>query len=180
MNNKNQSSIISLVLLLIIVVIGLLWFKPNWDKVRALQVTEKARQETLNTTQKTLDDLKLAQEEIAGSSEIDQEMVLTSIPENFNQDLLINDLNSIAKDTNVNIGSVSFSAPTTSSETIKRATINMSLTGGNDELIRFLKGIENNSRKITVKSITVQYGQIEEITRINFNLSMETYFQNAL
>lgn len=180
MNKNSNSSVISLVLLLALVGVGIFWFKPNWDDVSALKLTERARQSDFDQSNKDLDALKLSQANLAAGSEIDQQTVLTAIPERFQQDKLITEINDIAKKNNVNIGSISFSVPLNSQEVIKKSTISISLTGDQDALMRMLKGLEYNARKMVVKSITVQYGQTEGYARINFNISLETYFQNSI
>jgi len=81
MNKKNSSSVTSLFLLLALVGVGIFWFKPNWDEVSAYQITEQARQNDVDTANQTLNTLKQAQANLASSSEVDQQTVLTAIPE---------------------------------------------------------------------------------------------------
>lgn len=180
MNKKNNSSVISLLLLLTLVGVGMFWFKPNLDEVSALRLTEQARQSDLDQSNKTLDTLTQTQANLAAGTEVEQQTVLSAIPENFQQDKLITEINAIAQKTDVNIGSISFSAPINSTETVKKASINISLTGDQEALMRLLRGLENDARKMVVKSITVQYGQTEGLSRINFNVSLETYFQKGI
>lgn len=180
MNKKNNSAVISLLLLLALVAVGIFWFRPNFDEVNALKVTEQARQNDIDQLNQTLNTLKATQANLAAGTEIDQQAVLAAIPERFQQDQLIIDINDISQKNGVNIGSISFSAPMNSQEAVKKATINISMTGDQDALMRLLKGLENNARKMVVKSITVQYGQTEGVSRINFNVSLETYFQKGI
>lgn len=180
MNKKNSSSIISLILLLLLVVIGVFWFKPNWDDVSALKVTEQARQAEKEQITQTLETLKSAQAKLAGGGEISRATVLTSIPEKLEQDKLISSITEIARKNDVNIGSISFSIPFNSSESIKKATISISMTGSEGDLQRLLKGLESSSRKLLVKNVTVQFGRTEGLERINFNISVETYFQSGI
>lgn len=177
---KSSSPVVSLFLLLALIGVGVFWFKPNLDQVNALRVTEQARQNDLDQADQTLATLKQAQANLADSSEIAQETVLTAIPENFQQDQLITEINNIAKNNDVNIGSISFSVPINSEDPVKKATINISMTGDQNALLRLLKGLENNSRKMVIKNVTVQYGQTEGLTRINFNIALETYFQKSI
>lgn len=178
--NKKNSSIISLVLLLALVVIGLFWFKPNLDDVTALQVTEQARRNDRDQLTQTLETLKSAQAKLAGSGEISQATVLTAIPEKLEQDKLLSLITDIASKNDVNVGSISFAIPFNSNEAIKKATVNISMTGSEGDLQRLLKGLENSSRKLLVKNITVQFGRTENLERINFNISVEAYFQKGI
>jgi Tfp pilus assembly protein PilO len=180
MNKKNSSAIVSLILLLALVGVGVFWLKPNWDEVTALKVTEQARQAAKDEANKTLESLKQAQATLEGSSEIDRSTVLTAIPENFEQDKLINLITDIARRNDVNVGSISFSIPFGSQDAIKKATISLSMTGSEGDLLRLLKGLETSSRKMLVKSVTVQFGRTEGLERINFNISMDTYFQGGI
>ena len=180
MNKKNNSSVISLVLLMVLVAVGIFWFKPNFDEVNALKVTEQARQNDVDQLNQTLKGLQDTQANLAAGTEVEQQTVLAAIPEKFQQDQLINDINDISQKNGVNIGSISFSVPTNSDESVKKATINISMTGDQNALMRLLKGLENNARKLVVRSITVQYGQTDGQDRLNFNVSVETYFQKAI
>ena len=71
--NKKSSSIVSLVLLIVLVAIGFFWFKPNWDDVTALKVTETSRQEAKTSALSELETLKAAQTNLAGAGEIERE-----------------------------------------------------------------------------------------------------------
>lgn len=180
MKKDNKSPIVSLVLVLAVIAVGLFWFKPNWDEQSALKVTEQARANEKAGIEATLKGLQDAQANLAGASEITQQTVLASIPEKLEQNNLIDQISKIAKDNNVNLSSISFSIPVNSVEVIKKTTINLSMTGGEDDLLRLLRGLENNPRKLVVKSVTVQFGQTEGIARVNFNISMDAYYQTGI
>ena len=178
-----NSSLISLLLLLVLLVVGLFWFKPNFDEVNALRANEQAKEEVKKATEATLQSLKDAQANLEQAGEINRETVLVAIPENYEQDKLITTINEIASKNTVNIGSISFTVPfsaNTAQEGVRKSTISVSLTGDEDDLLKFLRGIENSSRKMIVKGITVQYGQTSGLERINFSITMETYFQSGI
>ena len=180
MKKDNKSSIVSLLLVLAVIAVGLFWFKPNWDEQSALKVTEQVRLEEKAGVEATLKGLQEAQANLSASSEITQQTVLASIPERMEQDHLIDQISKVAKDNDVNLSSISFNIPINSTEAIKKAGINLSMTGGEDDLMRLLKGLESNPRKLLIKSITVQFGQTEGIKRVNFNISMDAYFQTGI
>lgn len=178
-----NSSLLSLLLLLILLVVGIFWFKPNFDDVNALKSNEQAKQEIKKNAENTLQTLKDAQANLDQAGEINRETVLVAIPEKYEQDKLITIINNIANQNRVNIGSISFTVPlagNSTQEELRKSTISVSLTGDENDLLKFLRGIENSSRKMIVKGITVQYGQTAGLERINFSISMETYFQNGI
>ncbi len=180
MKKDKKSPLISLLLVLAVLAVGVFWLKPNWDAESALKVTEQARQDEKSGIETTLKTLSDARAKLSGASEITQQTVLASIPEKLEQNVLIDQISAIAKDNDVNLSSISFSIPVNSQEAIKKATINLSMTGGEEELMRLLKGLENNPRKLVVKSVTVQFGQTEGVSRVNFNISMDTYYQTGI
>jgi len=180
METNNKSSVISLLLLLLLVVVGVFWLKPNWDEVSALNTTLEARQNEKATLDSDLQNLQAAQQTLNQGTEVSQQMVLDAIPEKFQQDQLIIQITDIAKKYSINMSSISFSIPLNSTDPIKKATINVSMTGSEGDLLLFLKGLENNLRKLVVKNITVQFGSSGDPNQVNFNISMETYFQGGL
>lgn len=180
MQDKKNSSIVSLLLLAALVAVGLLWLKPNLDQNSALSLVERERQQTREQLQQELVSLQSAQASLAAASEIEQATVLAAIPENYEQDKLINLITEIARKNDVNIGSISFSIPFNSAETVKKGGVSISMTGSEADLMRLLKGLESSTRKLVVKSITVQLGQTEGLERANFSLSVDTYFQKGI
>ncbi|MCC6643539.1 type 4a pilus biogenesis protein PilO [Candidatus Peregrinibacteria bacterium] len=177
---NQKSNVFSLLLLLLIVAIGLFWFKPNWDEVSALQVTETAKATQKDALAKQIQELKDAQANLAGTSEINQATVLTAIPENYGQDQLINQIVDIAKKNDVNLSSISFSVQTNSQDAIKKSTISLSMTGSEADLLRLLRGLESNPRKLVVRNVTVQLGRTENLERANFNISMDAFYQKGI
>ena len=180
MNNNKNSSLISLLLLIGLVAVGVFWFKPNLDEASKLKVDEMARQQEKTQLEQQLKTLQEAQANLSGAGEIEQQTVLVAIPENFEQDKLINSVTEIARKNDVNIGSISFSIPFSSTELIKKGSISISMTGNEGDLLRLLKGLENSPRKLVARSITVQLGQTEGLERVNFSISLETYFQKGI
>jgi len=180
MQSKKSSSIVSLILLVVLVGVGIFWFKPNLDEDNALKVTERARQDAKTQAESDLATLQQAQANLQNAGEIEQQTILTAIPEKLEQDKLITSISDIAQKNDVNIGSISFSIASGSKENIKKADINISMTGNEADLIRLLKGLESSPRKLVVQSITVQLGSTEGIERVNFSISLEAYYQTGI
>lgn len=177
---NQKSNIANLLLLLVLVGVGVFWFKPNWDEVSALKTTEQAKQEAKNALESQLKSLQEAQANLSETSEVNRETVLAAIPEGYQQDKLINEIVAIAKKNDITLSSISFSVPVNSQDAIKKSTISLSMTGTEGDLLTLLKGLENNARKLVVKNVTVQLGKTGDFSRANFNISMETYYQQSL
>ncbi|MGL5831204.1 MAG: type 4a pilus biogenesis protein PilO [Candidatus Altimarinota bacterium] len=181
MNNKsNKNSIISLVLMLALLAVGLFWAKPTWDEAAGIRTALESRQTELDALQTQLNELQSSQTNLEGGSEVANNSLLTAIPENFEQDKLIEQIVGIVSRYQLNLNSISFSIPLGSTDNVKRAGVNVSLTGEKRDLLAFLKGIESNPRKLYVKSVTVQVGQSEETDLVNFSISMDTFFQAGI
>ena len=177
---NNTSTIISLVLVMAILMGGFFWLKPNWDEASALDITLKSRQTDKQTVEAELQKLKDAQTTLDQGSEINRETVLAAIPDKFSQDQLINQITDLTKKYDIAMSSISFSVPVNSNEVIKKASLNVSMTSSEGDFLSFLSALENNARKLVVKNITVQFGSSGDLKRVNFNVSMETYFQGSL
>jgi len=177
---NNTSTVVSLVLVLAILMGGFFWLKPNWDEVSALNLTLQARETTKQSTEVELQKLKDAQTTLDQGSEITKETVLTAIPDKFSQDQLITQITDLTKKFDINMSSISFSIPINSNEVIKKATMNVSMTSSEGDFLSFLNALENNARKLVVKNITVQFGSSGDLNRVNFNVSMEAFFQGNL
>lgn len=179
---KNNSSLVSLLLLLVLIVIGVFWFKPNFDQVGTLNTEKATKEEQKKALDAQLATLTQASATLDQTGEISKEAVLAAIPEHYEQDKLITTINDMARKNSINIGSISFSVPSggNSDGGIQKSTISVSLTGSEQNLINFLKAVEMNPRKMVVKNITVQLGQADGQASTNFSLSMETYFQSGI
>lgn len=173
---------VALVLFLVTLVAAVFWLRPSWDEVNSLSL---GRDDLLNQKQQLnqkLTDLQHLQESLNAGSEVSKQTTLTAIPEKFEQDQLILDLNKIAKDNDIILNGVNFSIPSVLVPgQVSKATITSNLTGNQSQLISFLRSVENNTRKMLVKSITVQVGKTADgIGRVNFNVNIEVYFQGAI
>ena len=175
---SKQYSMIALGLFLLSFVGAVFYVKPNWDDLQSLKAGRDEYNQQKADLNTRLASLQQIAADLQNASEVTKETTLSQIPENFDQDKLILDLNNIAKTNDVVLNNVSFSIPTTAKKgEVNKVGISASLAGSQSELISFLKSVEGNTRKITVKSIAVQVGKSQDINVVNFNLSMETYFQ---
>lgn len=174
-------------LLFLIVVVGLVFYlRPLWDDVNSLSLGRDDMLSQKTALQDKLVSLQEVQQTLNQSTEVTKETSLASIPERLEEDKLIADVVKISRDNDVSMNGISFGIPVNSqSGEIAKASINLNLTGTEDQLNGFLRGIEANARKIVVKSITVQLASETTQTTTqqqlaNFNLSMETYYQGVI
>jgi Tfp pilus assembly protein PilO len=179
---KSSRFTLPLLLIFIIIFVGILFYvKPAWDDVNSLTSERDQKQtekEALTTQLKNLQDL---QKSLQSSSEVSQQTSLSAIPEHFEQNSLIRDIQAIAEKSDAELNSWNFNVASGNLDKIKRATVTLNLTSSEGALLNFLNGIETNGRKLLVKSVSVQSGNSEESTpRVNFTVNMETYYQEGL
>ena len=180
--NRKSSSLSIVALLLFIAAFAGAFFhlSPTWSEVSNLQKGRDEKVIERDERQAKLDELESLQQELSLTSEVSRETTLSAIPVSFGQDDLIRDLSALARKNDMVLNGLNFSVPSSASPgEVVKATINTNVTGSKSDLIGFLRGVETNGRKLLVKNITVQVGETEVGTRINFNLSMETYFQGG-
>lgn len=176
---SNFYSLAALVILLAVLVSAIFVVKPMWDEVGSLSLGRDEMAKQRDVLNQKLVDLQQLEQGLNQSTEVSRQTTLEAIPEEFGQDNLILDLQKIAKDNYIVLNGVNFSVPSASSVSkISKASVNASLTGNEEKLVGFLRGVEANARKIVVKSITVQVGKVQDIKRVNFNVNMEVYYQN--
>ncbi len=180
----NKFSLFALLAFLLVFLFGIFYVRPLWGEVDSLTLGRDDKLNQKQTLQLNLDKLRKLQDSLNLSSEITKETTFAAIPEKVDQDKLIMDLHAIAQKNDISLNGVNFSIPPVDAKSkINKITINANLTGFEDSLIDFLRGVEANARKILVKSITVQVGEVDGETvdkRVNFNVSMEAYYQGSL
>ena len=182
MAEQNNQKFLPALIIFIVVLIGAVFFvKPLWGEVNDLSTgrDEKLQQKDQLTGQ--LQNLQEIQKAMTEGSEVAQQTTLNSVPQRFEQDKLISDLTTIAKAKNIVLNSVNFSVNAASTDRVKKATVNANLTGDLGGLLDFLKGVEANARKLSVKTVSVQSGTTDTgIPRVNFNVNMETYYLDRI
>ncbi len=176
--HKQKFALLNLILVVALIITIFAWTAPVRSDYQDLNGQLKEKEAEKEQLLADLEEVKGAGEQLDEETEVVKNRVEAAIPSNLSQDSLINQINAIAQQYQVSINSISFSIPVNSIEEIKKATVNVSLSGDRADLVNFLEGIENNSRKLLVKNITVQFGEVEGIGRINFNISMDTYYRN--
>jgi Tfp pilus assembly protein PilO len=178
----NKFSIMAIFLFILALAALVFYIKPSWDEVTNLSLARDEKVQQKQTLQQNLTDLQKIQEQLNATSEVNRETSLAAIPEKLEEDNLILDFANITRKNDIVLNSISFGIPVGAAEgEIQRATVNATLVGTEGDLIKFLRAVEANGRKILVKSITVQLASTETGVKLaNFNISMETYFQGKI
>jgi len=178
----SSSPAIPLILLLVTLAGALFYVKPTWDEASSLAIGRDDKLSQKQELQQKLTDLQKIQQELNQSSEVSKQTSLSAIPEKLEEDKLILDFADIAQKNDIVMNSVNFSVPTNAPQgKIAKAVANVNLQGTEGALIGFLRGVEANSRKLNVKSITIQVGSRDEANPLsNFNVNMEVYYQGAI
>lgn len=181
-SRKNRYPLVALLFFLITLLAAIFYVKPLWDEVSSLSLGRDDKLNQKQTLSDQLTNLQQLQQNLTGSSEITKETTLASIPEKLEQDKLIVDLTDIALKNDIILNGVNFSISTTEIPgQVSKVGVNANLSGSESSLVSFLRGVEANRRKIIVKSITVQSGErATGVARVNFNLSMEAYYQGSI
>ncbi len=181
MSTRTRFPLLTFVLLLILFLGGLFFVKPLWDDVNSLKIGKAEKLTQKNELAQKVENLQKIQKNLENASEVGKLTASNAIPERFEEDLLIQDITTIAQKNDVALNGINFSLSSGSQDKVKRATINVNLTAVESQLFSFLKGLETNQRKLIVKSLTVQSSKSDtSLARANFSISMETYYQDRL
>ncbi len=178
---QQKSSFLPLIIFLVVFLGAIFYVKPLWDDVNSLNLGRDDKMQQRDQLGAELQNLQLIQQSMGEASEVSRETMMNAIPQRLEQDKLITDLTTIAKTNDIILNSVNFSINAASAEQVKRASINANLTGNLGTLIDFLKSVEANQRKFSVKTVSVQTGTTDTgIPRVNFNVNMETYYLDRI
>lgn len=167
-----------LVLCLICIPVYGFWVFPSWNE-------SEAKVEKLEKLSKTLDerDLKLialekqAEElQSASNSGTDIETLLTKIPaDGHRQDLLIAELEALAKTHKYVFTSLSFSEGVHSELAVPQMTISFSVSGPNDprKFAIFLAAIENQKRFFLMDNLNFSSSETNGIEQLTMSVSLQ-------
>lgn len=110
-------------------------------------------------------------------SEVEQKDLAQAIPQHLEQETIIADLNRMAKTANVSFNALSFNLQKTELPTV---VISASFQGTPNDIIRFLKLVEVNPRKLTVKDAGVMRSQsVGGLDLVNLNLTLQAFYRTA-
>lgn len=121
-----------------------------------------------------LEKAKTIKEHYTTMTEREKERLTKQIPETLDQQSIIDNLASIAKDQGVILSSVSFSK-LTGKDLPHRVSIlaNFTSSSTNTPIVSFLRAVERNDRFFSLKSVAVNLAK----TRSDYTIAMEAYYK---
>lgn len=168
------------VFLILVSIAGYTFFTSGLsEEVSAARLDFDTKSDQVVKLEVEINELETAKDELDLTSGVKIFEVTKSIPPNIDQDEVIRDILEIADTNKVTMNSLSFGKGGTDKEAIGSLRINSSFEGNYNDLVNFLKSIEQNGRLFVVNSISVQLNNvgITGIQRANFSLSMEAFYQ---
>jgi len=176
----DTQALVGVMLILVSVIVYTFITRSFSEKISLMKVENQTKTTTFEALTKQVEEFKKAEEEFNLSSTVSKEKSLLSIPVKMYQDQIIKDIIGIAASYDINLRSLSFGKGFSSKQSLNSLQINAGFEGNYSDLIGFLKGIEQNPRKIRINSISVQVGVMETslAKRASFTLSMEAFYQN--
>lgn len=173
--NKKRTFTTPLILILLIIV-AFAWVKPKYEELQSKQIALEILEEELANTNSQLNldstsiDLNL--------TATDKELLENAIPQGFDQDFLIQTLQSIATDNQINnITNISFQRTTAeTSQQIKAIQLTINARANYQNIQDFIEQLENHPRYFNVKSFSNNLNTIEDRTESTFSIQLESYY----
>lgn len=171
--------IIGSLLIILTVAAYVFYVRPFSASVDVLKADIVAKEEEVKTLTAKVQQYEAATKELGLSNEVERFEVTNSIPAGVRQDEVIRDLIDIAELNKISLSSLSFGKGKTQKEGISSLRISSSFSGSYEDLLDFLKSIEQNARLLRINSINVQLTKLDVLAleRATFSLSMEAFFQ---
>ncbi|MFA6528427.1 MAG: type 4a pilus biogenesis protein PilO [Candidatus Gracilibacteria bacterium] len=167
-------NLISMILLLVVIIGAVFYINPMKEQVTALSTELASKDTEVAELSARIAELETLRDEI-GESGATEGKLLLQVPEGMDQSGIINDLNDLAIQAGIALNGMSFSA--VDGDTSSVLGVSASFDGDYDDLINFLETVEDNTRKIRVKSISVQLSEKDTVPHASFSLLMECYYQ---
>lgn len=109
-------------------------------------------------------------------SEVEQKDLAMAIPQGLEQDTIIADLNRISKTANVSFNSLSFTKQ--AAVDIPSVSISASFQGTDTDIVRFLKLVETNPRKLLVQDAGVVRSQGSAgLDLLNLTITLKAFYR---
>lgn len=109
-------------------------------------------------------------------SEVEQKELDKAIPQNIEQDIIISDINNLAKKADVSFNALTFSLQ--KGTAIPSINISAGFQGTSANIVRFLKMMETNPRKLVVKDAGISRAQTDTgLDIVNLSLSMSAFYR---
>jgi len=171
--------LIGVILIFVAVLFFTFFVRPFHQAVATVQDETVLKMQELDNLKAKVADMETAEKKLGVNSELQKLEMLRSIPIGVSQDKAIEDIVQLAKDHNITLNSIGFSKGITSKSKIGILQVSSGFEGTYDDLVEFLKAIEQNKRMFRVNSISVQLTNTDMVgvKRAIFSLSMDTFYQ---
>lgn len=167
-------NLLSVVLLLIVIIAVVFYVNPMKEEASALSTQLVSKETSVSELMARVVELETLRDEI-GESGATEGKLLLQVPSGMDQSGVIDDLNDLAVEAGVVLNGMSFSAIEGGESGV--LGVSASFDGDYEDLITFLQAVEDNTRKIRVKSISVQLSEEDSVPHASFGLLMECYYQ---
>jgi Tfp pilus assembly protein PilO len=168
------------VLFLLLAIGGYVFYtKTIANELSTLKADVSTKNATVADYQARLSEVESASQAYEVTTEVQKMETSKSIPLALNQDDVIRDLRKIADEYKIKLSSISFSLGSTNYEGVGSLGLGATFEGNYEDLLSFLKGLEQNSRFIRVNTVGVEMNEIGglDLLRASFSLSMEVFYQ---
>lgn len=168
---KIHSGLVGFLFLLAALILLAFHTIPTQRDTADLKKTIKSLQENIKTLEEKAE---LTSE--GGLTEVEQKELDIAIPKAVDQDQIILDINKITQANDVSFNALTFSL--IENAPIPTVSISAGFQGTADNIIRFLKMLETNPRKLVVKDAGVsRLETVEGLDLVNLNLSLHAFYQ---
>ncbi|MFA7685766.1 MAG: hypothetical protein WCX95_03115 [Candidatus Gracilibacteria bacterium] len=171
--------LIGVFVILLSVVAFVFFVRPIGKQVDELKASVISKTQELDISNKQIAEMKSAEDTYGLTSELQRMEMLRSVPLGVKQDGAIEDLVDLSKENNIDLTSIGFGKGMTDKEKIGSLQVSAGFEGTYEDLIEFLKDLEQNKRLFKVNSISVQLVDTDVVgfKRAIFSLAMETFYQ---
>jgi Tfp pilus assembly protein PilO len=170
---KKDSFIVFTVLLLTLL-LTFFYLAPLIQQDNEMDLNVEQQSNLLDKSREDLNKATMMKNEYDKMTEGDKERYAHLIPEQLDQQSLINEISSIAQAQGVLLSAISFSK-TTSNDTPRKVSIlaNFSSVEENNPIIHLMSALENAKRLFLVKNISLNLNK----TRNDYALTLESYYK---
>lgn len=171
--------LIGVILIFVAMILFIFFVRPFHQAVAKVDDEMVLKTQELDNLKVKVADMEAAEKKLGVNSELQKLEMLRSIPIGVSQDKAIEDIVQLVKDNNITLNSIGFSKGSVSKEKIGVLQVSAGFEGTYDDLLVFLKALEQNKRMFRVNSISVQLMNTEAVglKRAVFSLSMGTFYQ---
>ncbi len=160
--------------LLFSLVLTLLYIKPTVDADAELEAALREKEVAFATSESEFNELRSQKEQFDKLTEAEKEKAIKRVPREINQQTLIDELTALAQKNALTLTSVTFSKAAGGND-YRKITLVASFSNltGQDKTLPFLESLETTDRLMTVRSLSLLYGQ----NRSDYTVTLEVYYR---